>query len=356
MKEMYEYKLDLIYYGVKVTKNCFDSLVKGIDNQINHNDYITTKGLMIALDSKIYVNANINDNSFYSIDFKDGVYVLGYEDKYICDIDIIQPPLFALNKDVLDNGIRITDLVNIHGDRIRVQPIMGCANRCSFCDLNQYKYYKYSIEDLDKAFNYALNNHGFRHVLISGGTPLCNQEDFDYLNDVYRYFGEKYGSRFPIDIMLVPRGLNVTDDSSDAYRDFLMKLKEWKITGLSINLELYNDEYRKKYIPQKDLIGKEKYYEFIKIAVEIFGQGNVRSCIVVGLEDIEDSINGVIELSKLGCMPVLSPYIPINRDTSLPKPEFMKEVLLKSMDIVNKYGVQLGPLCNSCKHNTIHYK
>lgn len=54
-------------------------------------------------------------------------------------------------------------------------------------------------------------------------------------------------------------------------------------------------------------------------------------------------------------MPVLSPYIPNNPQTSLPKPEFMKKVLLKSKTIADKYNVELVPLCKSCKHNTISF-
>ena len=201
-----------------------------------------------------------------------------------------------------------------------------------------------------------MNNVGFRHVLISGGSPLNRNEEYKYLNDVYEFFGKKYGNKFPIDIMLVPRGLNIDSNNYEGYEIFLKKLKEWNISGLSINLELYNDDYRKKYIPQKDFVGKEKYFKFIELAVKIFGKGNVRSCIIIGLEDIQDSLKAVEELCKIDCMPVLSPYIPNDDETFLPKPEFMKEVLLKSKEIADKYNVELGPICDSCKHNTIHFR
>lgn len=355
MKELWEYKLDLLFYGVRINNNCYEQLKKNKDGKVNNEDYITTKGLLIVLNDTVYVNAMININSPYFIDSYENSFVLYYNQEKICLINIIQPPDFALNEEVLPNGKLITDFVNIHGDRIRIQPIQGCANRCKFCDLNGLKYYLNPIKDLDDAFSYAMEKVGFRHVLISGGSPLNNQEDFDYLNNVYRYFGEKYGKSFPIDIMLVPRGLNVYDNSEESYKEFLIKLKEWNISGLSINLELYNDLYRKKYIPQKDLVGKGDYFKFIKLAVEIFGKRSVRSCIIIGLEDIEDSLKAVEELSSIGCMPVLSPYIPNDKETFLPKPEFMREVLIKAKEITDKNKVALGPICDSCKHNTIHF-
>lgn len=356
MKELYEYKLDLLYYGVSISDSCYGALKKGGDGQVNNDDYITTKGLMILLDDKMYVNANLNKNSKYLLDFRDNKFFLKYQDTDICSVKIIQPPDFALNKVSLSSGVLVTTLVNIHGDRLRLQPIQGCANRCKFCDINKLGYFEHSIKNLDEGFIYAANNVGFRHVLISGGSPLPNNKSYEYLNSVYKYFWEKYGDEYPIDIMLVPRGLTIEDNNTEGYRKFLSMLKSWKITGLSINLELYNDEARKKLIPQKDVVGKENYFEFIRLAVEIFGKENVRSCIIIGLESMVDSLSAVLELCKAGCMPVLSPYVPNGETIDAPTPEFMREVLNKSREIIDEYNIELGPLCNSCRHNTIHYK
>lgn len=356
MKELWEYKLDLLFYGIGISQKCYELLQKNKEGKVNNEDYITTKGLFIILNDCVYVNARINPDSPYFIDFLEEKYILKYQEEKICTIQMKQAPSFALQAITLPNGKLITDLVNIHGDRIRIQPIQGCANRCRFCDLNRLKYDLQSIKDLEDAFLYCLNKENFRHVLISGGSPYNHPEDFDYLNHVYQYFGEKYGKTFPIDIMLVPRGLHIDDSSDEAYEEFLKALKNWNISGLSINLELYNDSYRKKYIPQKDMLGKENYFRFIKMAVNIFGKGNVRSCIIIGLEEIEDSLKAVEQLSSIGCMPVLSPYIPNDEETFLPSPEFMKEVLIRAKEITDSYNVELGPICNPCKHNTIHFQ
>ena len=60
MKELYEYKLDLLYYGISLSPNCYQMLKKGSNGQVNNDDYITTKGLMVLLDNKIYVNVRQN--------------------------------------------------------------------------------------------------------------------------------------------------------------------------------------------------------------------------------------------------------------------------------------------------------
>lgn len=357
MKELYEYKLELLYYGVSISERCYNSLKKGKNGKINNNDYITTKGLMIALDNWLYVNANLNPNSPYSIDYENNIHVLRNRNDKICKVQIKQPPEFALKEQSLPNGKLITELVNIHGDRIRIQPIQGCANHCKFCNINKFgNYDEHSIKDLDDSVQYAIENVGFKHALISGGTPQENNESYKYLNKVYKHFGEKYGKEYPIDIMMVPRGLTIEENNEEGYLKLLQQLKQWNISGVYTNLELYNDSYRKKYIPQKDSVGKEKYFKFIRLAVEVFGRENIKSCIIIGLEKVEDSLKAVEELSKLGCTTILSPYIPNDNETTFPKPELMKEVLLKSKEIVDKYNIELGPKCDSCRHNTIHFK
>lgn len=354
--KIYKIKLDLLYYGVKLSDACYDSLKKGIDGNVNHNDYITTKGLFLVVDNNIYVNANLNDLSVYVIDFIDGMYYLTKDNKKFHKVNIIQPPLFALNKIELEPNILITDLVNLHGDRLRISPIDGCAYSCLFCGLYKNKYKENPINMLDSAVEYVIRECKFNHILISGGTPLESENSYKYLDEVYEYFGKKYGSIYPIDVMLVPRGIHPHDRSDDSYQEFLLKLKSFNISGIYINLELYNDHTSKLLMPKKNLIGKSEYIKFIKMAVEIFGVGNVKSCIIVGLESKEDTLKAVELLSQIGCIPVLSPYVPISKKIDVPTPEFMESILLASQEIVSKYNLELGPKCDYCKHNTIHFR
>ena len=152
-KELYEYKLDLLYYGIKIDDECFKRLIKGNNNNnVCFDDYITTRGLMLCLDSKIYVSTDIKEESPYIISFINDDYFLRKGDLYICNIDILQPPEFALYEARLISGDFVTNYVNVHGDRLRLQPIEGCAFLCKFCNLNQKKYLLHRIDDLEEAF------------------------------------------------------------------------------------------------------------------------------------------------------------------------------------------------------------
>ena len=96
MKQIWEYKLELLFHGIRISQNCYKILKKDKNGKVNNEDYITTKGLILVLNDSVYVNAMVNKNSPYYIDFEESNFVLKLNDEKICYIKIIQPPDFAL--------------------------------------------------------------------------------------------------------------------------------------------------------------------------------------------------------------------------------------------------------------------
>jgi biotin synthase-like enzyme len=182
-------------------------------------------------------------------------------------------------------------------------------------------------------------------MLISGGTPL--KKDETYLDEVYEYVINK--CPLPVDVMMAPR----------ENAGILHRLHDWGCKGLSINLEIEDEESAKKFIPEKYRIGRQKYLEFIEKAVAIFGRGKVRSCIILGLEDEESTLKGVERLAEIGCDPVLSPFKPLKgtilENVLPPGASFQKSVYERAEKIAKQYGVLLGPRCIPCQHNTLTF-
>ena len=324
-------------------------------NNFLFTDYITTLGIKINYDD-IYVNVQINKNSKYQLIHDGNWKIIKDNEVLVSHVKMFFPPLYTLNKTRLKNGDLVTDYVNIHMDRIRIQPIGGCNNKCKFCTLSDknLEYVKHDIDKLDECFNIAMQkeNGPVRHALISGGSPKDCTEDYEYLTEVYTHFATKYKD-FEFDIMMAPRGFKSKNDTDD-YKNYIKYLDRIGIHGLSINIELYNEEYMKKYAYKKYEIGLDNYIKFLKDAVEIMGTNRVRSCIIIGLEPIEDTIKGIELLFSIGCMPVLSPYIPFeNIDADMPTVEMMLKVRKEAEKLSQKYNVPIGPLCNLCSYNTI---
>ena len=152
--------------------------------------------------------------------------------------------------------------------------------------------------------------------------------------------------------MTTPRGFDSYTDRSQ-FKPYIEHLKKIGVSGLSVNVELYNNEICAKYCPEKYKLGRDNYFYFLKIASEIFGSQNVRSGLIVGLESKKDTLKAVEEICKCGCMPMLSPYIPYNNIGNYPSASFLNDVYKKSKKIVDKYNLNLAPLCTKCQHNTI---
>lgn len=174
---------------------------------------------------------------------------------------------------------------------------------------------------------------------------------------VYKYFPTHY-PEYEFDVMLSPRGLMPQKTGRQDGRDFLHYLKE--ICGfdtMSINLELSNEGFRQRFIPDKAAIGRTRYLQFIEDAVTIFGENKIRSSLVVGLEPAEDTLQGVKDLVNCGCLPVLSAFVPAPGTdmANYPAPEvsILFDLVKRADEIAKVSEMVLGPLCRPCTHNSI---
>ena len=142
--------------------------------------------------------------------------------------------------------------------------------------------------------------------------------------------------------------------------DIIDRLADWGVHGYALNLEVYDEEIARRLIPQKMRYGRELFAKGIERALQrTGGKGRVRSLILVGLEPIEKTLEGVEFLARLGCDPSLSPFRPGRgtplKDVRPPSPDFLERVYLESLEIVERYGVKLGPRCIPCQHNTLTF-
>ena len=355
LTERQELKIGLFNKGVNISEDARFAM-GGVDkNPISTSDYASTSGLALNLGEGIFVNTPFMDNNPNFV-AEDTPYLLDFDgDHFIVrtnerEVQVQYIPVPGYWDKSNQKGIPYKLLAVTHIDRVRISPVEGCAIACQFCNLPyEFKYKKHEVGDLVDSVREAVEDEILpaQHVLISGGTP--RSEDYDYENSVYR----QISSTFPgldVDIMMAPVD-NLLDPKI---------LKEYGIHGLSINLELFNSGIAKKKARGKYNIGRDKYLDFIASCSNVFGQGRIRSLLMVGIEPMEDTLRGVEALAERGCDPVLSPFRP-DLATPLkeeipPSIEFQKETFLRAREIVDRYpGVVLGPRCIPCQHNTLAF-
>ncbi len=316
-------------------------------------DYASTSGIALELEGHIWVNAPFSDFNPNFVDQPphrlehdgDGFWVRSG------DLEVRAGPLPvpAYHDQENERGERFTDYAITHTDRVRISPIQGCSFACKFCDLPFVKRYKQKAEEgLIGSVRRALEDQVLpaQHVLISGGVP--KDSDWDWENRVY----EAVAASFPgisVDVMMVP-----VPGQLDAQR-----LQDFGIHGLSINLEMMDSERARKIMPRKAKIPRQHWLDFIEGAVGIYGPGKVRSLLMVGIEPMDATLRAVQALAERGCEPVLSPFRPDPstpmRDDRPPTAAALEEVYERSVEIVDRAGVKLGPRCIPCMHNTLTF-
>lgn len=354
LRDIERAKIELMTYGMNVSEQARRAIEGDTKRPLTLADYASTSGISMVLGKDVWVNAPIRDynpnfvgETPYALDFREGRFFVSYNGLEI-EATPIRVPAYHNGRAQSSEPYR--NLAITHTDRVRISPIEGCAIACQFCDLPyESRYRKKNITDLVESISTALSDpiQPAKHVLISGGTP--KPEDYEYENEVYR----SVASAFPqthVDVMMVPMPglLNAQE------------LKDMGIHGLSINLELYNQDIARRIMHSKWKASRQRYLDFIAEAVPIFGEGNVRSLLMVGIEPLEDTLQGVEVLAERGCDPVLSPFRPDPatpmRNERPPSVDLLLEVYEKAKEIVSRYkGVKLGPRCIPCMHNTLTF-
>ncbi|MGH3788199.1 MAG: radical SAM protein [Pseudonocardiaceae bacterium] len=323
------------------------------DRAMTPADYASTSGVILQLDGDVWVNAPIaeyNSNfvstSPFRLDRSSDSFVV-YGNGMESRARFWLPPLY--HGQLGANGKPLNNYVFTHADRVRLSPITGCTMTCEFCNIPyEDRYSTKSVDAMLVAVHSALQDslQPARHLLVSGGTP--SRRDVNYLREVYR----RVLAEFPeisIDIMMVP-----VEGLFD-----LHELDELGLNELSINIEIFNRAIGASLMRQKHRQGMEYYLNFLAQAAEVLGPGRVRSMLMVGLEPMVDTLDGVRAIVERGCVPVLSPFRPDPatplRATEPPSADQLEQTYLRAREIASAAGISVGPACPPCSHNTLTF-
>jgi hypothetical protein len=343
-------KMSCFSRGIKITANAKSKLTQDGKIPLFIYEYATTAGLTFKFQDNTYINAPFGDwycdNPDVTLDFEteNEKFFISFNNEIIYT-DVLPLPSYLNKKDL--EGKLVSETIMSHADRARISPIAGCIYACKFCDYQGKKYNPRPLNQILNALSIVLNDKNLpvKHILISGGTP--KPKDYSYLENIIQSVINTIN--LPVDVMMVPNSSELIDNLFDL-----------GIFGLSMNLEIYNEQIAQSLIPQKNKVWRRLFIKCLEKAIQkVGGNGRVRSLIIIGLEPIEDSLKGIELLAKIGCDPVLSPFRP-GRKTPLenirpPNVEDLKKIYIEALEITDKYKVKLGPRCIPCQHNTLTF-
>lgn len=349
MGEIRELKMRLFSNGMDVDGEAREALTGQGERPMTLAEYATTSGVILRLEGNVYVNAPIledfTEDATLELTYDgDGFRLVDKKASY--PADPVPVPEYVFHE--TDDGYPYRDLGIVHTDRIRISPVAGCSYRCKFCDLPyQLDYRTKEVDHLVEVVEAAADDPVLpaHHVTVSGGTPKTDHED--YLDECVTTVAEDVDH--PVDVMMCPR----------PEPGYLREYRAAGVDGLFLNMELWGQDRSEDLMPQKAHLMKPHFLDSVETAVEIFGAPKVRSLVILGLEPLEDTLDGVEALASRGVVPVLSPFRP-SPDTPLadhPPPDVatMREAYRRTLDVCEDHGLKPGPPCIPCHHNTLTF-
>ena len=311
------------------------------------------EGTYFALDLYLqgfYVNTPLyvkfTQLSPFCVDYstKSGMF-LSFLGQAVCEVDFDTPVKLPESK------LPVRKVAFLATDRIRLQNNAYCTFvekgiGCKFCEANGIRN-DFNEDDILKIIDYIFDNRRiipFRHILIGGLSNDIGKEKDRIVSMCKRI---RSYSNMPIYLMCIPP----SDEDIQAY-------VEAGVTEFGFNMEVYDNDLAKFYMPGKAAFSRETYLRALRTAASFVGKnGAVRCAFVVGLEPAESLMRGIEEVCKTGAAPILSVFRPIPgtklEDSLPPTDEYLEKVLYMAENICNKYGLELGPQCPACRNNTL---
>ena len=334
-------KIALLNQGVRINAN--SDFKKGVYESV---DIIlnSTKYGINNLDINCAVGINFSQYSPFTLNCNDNkLYYYG---------DILGE--FKIESDLLkDFTEEERKILYIATDRLRIKCISGCEykNRglgCSFCNVPPSEK-RFTPNDIINALD-KLKQRGLplRHILIGGGTCLSYNIWNDIITVATYLQNDEYFMSMPISLM-----------SIFPPKDMLQALRSAGISEVAFNIEIADEQLAQKHMKGK-YNGKKQFYDNMKKAIEIFGVGNVRSALLVGLDNKTALLNMVQEMANEGIIPCLSairalPNAQLKLDLH-PSNAYLCEVYKDCVHLLcssESRVKQLGPICKRCGNNML---
>lgn len=334
--------------GVDIDPNVLNQF--GGEASLTVREYATTAGIPLRI-GDVYMNLPFAETytsaSPIRLTVIDSEVVLTYAGQQLLVDEIF--PLPGYLERPLASGLHASDLIMSHMDRFRVSPISGCAYDCSFCDLGTLRYSRRTLDECLEAIDIAVADRRLpvRHGLVSGGSPGRAHEQ--WFNELVVEIVRR--SPVPVDVMF---------SASRSAPSFVESLVAAGVNDLSINIEVFEESSSSLHLRNKHRFSRPHLDETLRTAVELMGEsGAVRSLIILGLEPVQSTLEGIEYLASVGVEPVLSPFRPA-QGTALEAmkpidPDSALHILSESRKLAAAHGLRLGPSCAPCQHNTLTF-
>ncbi len=351
IKDLLKIKSELLCYGIK--RNSISNDIYDMEHKTKVQR-TSNMGLQFMLSEDIIVSVPYNkkDNSMSKY------YLCKKEDRLLLTNDLITIEVspFPLKSPfwydyTLKNGKFFSDYIQKEGKDVLICSVSSSCcyfsknEQCAFCALNGGTTTKENdrVNSIIEALKIILiEDDSIKSINLTGGNLYTSDRGAKQYENILKEVRKV--SNVPIVIEISPpEDLAII---SDLY--FL------GATAIEMNVEIWDDKIRKNLMPGKSRIKREYYVEAWKKAVSIFGEGNVGSAIIIGLESLESSLEGIKTMIDVGCLPSIIPFKPTPGSVLEKQKRCNAQDVYEATEYAAKFLVTknlsplLGPGCIGC--------
>ncbi|MDI9609889.1 MAG: radical SAM protein [Archaeoglobales archaeon] len=220
---------------------------------------------------------------------------------------------------------------------------VDAGKKCVFCvieeNVPEKQIFEKNPEDIAEAVKVAYLEDKSRHLTLTTGTPNLVDKGAIRYSEVAKKIREEV--EIPIHAQIEP--IN---------REYLELLYSSGVDTIGIHVETFDERIRNAVVPGKPAI--EEYLKAWENAVEVFGEWNVSSWILVGLgESVESVVKGFRAMAERGVYPYIAPYRPPPSSADRTDLRHVFKVYESLAELKGEYKIRLKfkagcPRCTGC--------
>lgn len=302
MNDLIKVKADIICHGIQA--NDLAEQIYEHQNPSEMHKQGRYFGIMIKLDGKVSVLANVNYDNLEKVKYKLSgdlcdLSLVDMEENFICKISYISPPKWYDKKTSTNKST--SEIFIDEGENYLHMTYTGCDYnkcnlKCKFCGCDE-RINESTADEIAEVVDFAKDERKY-HVCLGGGTYLPLPRSTDNFLNIIEKIREK-SKDIPIWVEMVP--------PTEAE---IKKLVDMGATSFGFNIEIFDEKLRKEICPGKGAISVDEYIKRGCYANHLLGGDKVGSTLICGLDSIESIKRGIDALTKKGIHPCILAFRP----------------------------------------------
>jgi len=263
--------------------------------------------LIIALPEDVWVNvtyfADYAEESPYALEQRGKQWFLHHGDEET-EVRVLQP--LAAYSHETSSGIRVSDILYLHGGFVAVEPMGLCrftksGLECKYCrHKGPQAKTVFTTKDLIESLSLVTKETPVDIIQLSSGFVESEDGGVLGLEPLVREIRKHFNVFISIDVM------------PPAHNDWIDRTYAMGVDAVYYDIDVFDPELFASLYPEKEeAVRHQRYLEAMEYAARTFPSGAVATHLVAGLEPLESTREGINKLTKLGVLPILTFFRPL---------------------------------------------